>query len=497
MKTIILSRVSTPEQKEAGLSIPAQNARLERYRADHELEKWKEFEIDETAYKTERKDFGEIIKILKETTEPVAILCDKIDRFTRNFTYDFVDVMNLCHSGMLELHFPSDNIVINKQSPATDLFRLSIGVTLAKYYSDTISDNVKRAIEQKLRNGEWPGKAPCGYRNIDLDEKGEDKWVEPDSKRADLVVKLFEWYSTGQYSMEMLRRKAKEEGLTNNSKLGNFLSKGEIDHILKNPFYYGEMRYTGKLYPHKYEPLISRFLFDRVQQVKQNWHKKPFQYAAKPYLFRGLLSCADCGCTITFETSKGIVYGHCTNGKKKHQPKEVLWPKEWEIEEQVAKLLKNLSVPEKVLPELVQQLKDDHKNKNEYHTRTMSKLKAEYDKFENRIQKMYIDKLDGSITQENYDKKLAEFKKVQQDLLLQMEEHSKADENYYIEASKILELAHRAYEIYKSSELEEKKELLRYLLQNSKLDGKNLVPTLQMPFDAILTANKTGNWLPG
>jgi len=94
-----------------------------------------------------------------------------------------------------------------------------------------------------------------------------------------------------------------------------------------------------------------------------------------------------------------------------------------------------------------------------------------------------------------YDKKLAEYKKLQGDILLLMEQHSNADESYYVEASKLLELAHRAYEIYQSSKLEEKRELLRYLLQNSKLDGKMLVPTLQMPFDTILTANKTGNWL--
>jgi len=34
-----------------------------------------------------------------------------------------------------------------------------------------------------------------------------------------------------------------------------------------------------------------------------------------------------------------------------------------------------------------------------------------------------------------YDKKLKEYKKKQEDLLLQMEDHSKADENFYITAA--------------------------------------------------------------
>lgn len=77
-----------------------------------------------------------------------------------------------------------------------------------------------------------------------------------------------------------------------------------------------------------------------------------------------------------------------------------------------------------------------------------------------------------------------------------MEQHSKADENYYVEASKLLELAHRAYELFEISEATQKRELLSFLLQNCKMDGKKLIPSLKMPFDQILLANKTQNWLP-
>lgn len=76
-----------------------------------------------------------------------------------------------------------------------------------------------------------------------------------------------------------------------------------------------------------------------------------------------------------------------------------------------------------------------------------------------------------------------------------MEQHSKADENYYVEASKLLELAHRAYELFEISEATQKRESLSFLLQNCKMDGKKLIPSLKMPFDQILLANKTQNWL--
>jgi len=40
-----------------------------------------------------------------------------------------------------------------------------------------------------------------------------------------------------------------------------------------------------------------------------------------------------------------------------------------------------------------------------------------------------------------------------------------------------------------------KKRAFIYLLQNSQMDVKKLIPRLKMPFDAILEASKTKDWL--
>ena len=109
---------------------------------------------------------------------------------------------------------------------------------------------------------------------------------------------------------------------------------------------------------------------------------------------------------------------------------------------------------------------------------------------------MYIDRLDGSITQEKYGSLLVEFKRKQSDILLQMEQHNRADENYYLEASRLLELSTKAHGLFESSNVDLKRKLLTFILQNSKMDGIKLIPELKMPFDVILQANKTQNWLP-
>jgi len=53
-----------------------------------------------------------------------------------------------------------------------------------------------------------------------------------------------------------------------------------------------------------------------------------------------------------------------------------------------------------------------------------------------------------------------------------MEQQSKADENYSVEVSELLELAHRAYELFEISEATQKRGLLSFQLQNCKMDGK-------------------------
>lgn len=86
MKAIIVARVSTQEQKEAGNSLPAQQARLRGY-IDRlpRLELNKEFIFDEFAYKEHRKEFDKIVEYISSFKEIVALCCDKVYRLTRDF----------------------------------------------------------------------------------------------------------------------------------------------------------------------------------------------------------------------------------------------------------------------------------------------------------------------------------------------------------------------------------------------------------------------------
>jgi site-specific DNA recombinase len=481
MKSIILARVSTEEQKEAGNSLPAQVARLEGYCKRKDFKVVKKYSFDESAYKNKRDEFDKILDYLKASKEKIAVCFDKVDRFSRNVFDKRVSYLyELAMQDRIELHFVSDNLVITPSISAAEKFHFGMNLGLAKYYSDAISDNVKRAYEQKWRNGEWTGKAPIGYINTE-DEKG-NKNIVPDTEKADFIVKLFNQYASGNHSMKTLAKMVYRIGLKSSKE--KMLSTSMIEHTLKNPFYFGLMEIKGKTFPHKYQPLITHELYEKVQSVRLGWAKKPFQYAAKPFIFRGLIKCFVCGCTITPELKKGkYVYYSCTNHKGIH--KKRTWVREEVLMEPIYKIFDQLQYPEAKIKEITESLNKLNASKVKFHKRSIEALRQEYDKLQKRADNMLDLLADQSITKDLYDKKFKEIKERQYEIESQMTNYTEADERYGIAVSQVFSLARRARPIFESSELAEKRQFLNFLFQNCVLNGKKLEFTIRKPFDAI------------
>ncbi|CAN5352560.1 hypothetical protein BH10PAT1_BH10PAT1_7300 [soil metagenome] len=69
-----------------------------------------------------------------------------------------------------------------------------------------------------------------------------------------------------------------------------------------------------------------------------------------------------------------------------------------------------------------------------------------------------------------------------------------AEDNYYITANYLLELTERAYELFMSSEMVEKRELIKLVLSNLTLEDKKLRFEAQKPFDTILSFADSQLW---
>ena len=62
---------------------------------------------------------------------------------------------------------------------------------------DSLSENTKRGLRQKVRRGEYPSIAPIGYIN-DVRTKS----IVVDRKKAKVIKAVFEFYATGNARLE-------------------------------------------------------------------------------------------------------------------------------------------------------------------------------------------------------------------------------------------------------------------------------------------------------
>lgn len=193
VKAFMIARVSGSEQSDA---LPAQTLRLNAYEERLKLD-GEYFAFDETAYKEDRQKFTEIVNKISNYPDFSIVVFDKIDRFSRDASTEVVMILKrLVRDGQIEIHFPSDNLTYHKNSPAGDKTRLGLGLVMGEYYSMAISDNVKRKIQQKLHDGEFPGKAPIGYTNVvKTDDLGKilSKNIVPDPARRMYIEKAFNY----------------------------------------------------------------------------------------------------------------------------------------------------------------------------------------------------------------------------------------------------------------------------------------------------------------
>ncbi len=127
-------------------------------------------------------------------------------------------------------------------------------------------------------------------------------------------------------------------------------------------------------------------------------------------------------------------------------------------------------------------LKRSYAHEQEFFKHSQERLRKELDSIQNRLSKLIDMPLDGAIDSEIYHLKLEEYKKRQREITSEMVAHVNANETCLITTKTVLCLAKRAKELFTSSKMVEKQELLNLVFSNLKLDGKKLLVTLREPF---------------
>jgi DNA invertase Pin-like site-specific DNA recombinase len=475
---VIYARVSSKQQEVEGFSIPAQLELLRSHAAANGIRVLKEFTDVETAKQAGRTGFGEMISFLAKTKTCRIVLVEKTDRLYRNLK-DWVTIDELA----LEIHFVKENVVLSPESRSSERFMHGIKVLMAKNYIDNLSEETRKGMLEKARQGIWPSFAPLGYSNVD--GANGKRTIVPDSNLAPVITRMFEQYATGKFSLKQMAKSSRADGLLYR-KSGDPVPTSTVHKILRNRIYSGDFDFDGTMYHGTYEPIVSRELWDQVQAILDGRGTKKTRNMKELFAFSGLITCGHCGCAMVGEIKKGrYIYYHCTGFKGKcPEP----YTREEVLEKKFTWLLEGISFSEETLVWVRQALRESHKDEREFHDDAIAKLQREHRRLQDRIDAMYEDKLDGRIGNDFFDTKAMEMRTAQTGIMRDMESHQAANRNYIEEGVQLLELVHTAHVQFESQPPAEKRKLLNFVLSNCTWKGGELAAKYRQPFDALAFA---------
>lgn len=457
-------RVSSKKQ-EKGYSLPAQNKLLDSYAVENGYKIVADFCEPETAKKAGRKYFNEMLNYLRQHPEVRIILAEKTDRVYRNLK----DYVTLDEFNGLEVHLVKEHEIISDKSSSHQKFIHGIKVLMAKNYIDNLSEEVVKGQNEKAAEGIYPSKAPVGYKNIV--DNNKKHIIVIDEERAHFVKKAFELYATGDYSALKINNLLFKEGFR--TKKGHKYSKSTIERMFKNIFYTGRFEYRGIICDNaQHERLIDDNTFNIIQErlgtlIRTRSHSVEFPYS-------NMIKCGVCGGYLTAELKKGkYIYYHCNDYYKKGCKKNS-YINEMKIDKIIADLLSRFKYTEEFVQDVLVAIRDIHEKKCEYNQDTTESINKQIQTIQKRIERAYIDKVDGNITEEFWKAQNRKWHAEKEDLYERLKNINDVDNKFYDDAETLLNLCKDSHNAFIKGTPEQKRLIAKCVLSNLTYKDKKL-----------------------
>ena len=473
-RAVLYARVSTKERQQ-GYSILAQLQLLRPYGGQNGFSIDEEFTDIETAKKPGRPGFNAMLRHVEKNPACRVILVEKTDRLYRNLA----DAGRVEEMG-LEVHLVKPGQIISKASGAADKHRHGMDVLDAKRYSDNLSEEARKGMRTKAGQGLWPSYAPMGYRNTEGDDG--KRIIVPDPVLGPMVTNAYEWFATGEYSLQRLARKAYEEGFRFR-KSRDKVPVTTLHKILRNPIYMGEFDFCGVRYQGRHEPLVTRVVWDRVQEILDGRCKKKHRKITHEFAYSGMVNCGHCGCSLVGEVKKQrYVYYHCTgyrgNCGERYTREEIL-------EQEFASRLGEVVLPGEILRWLEEELVESEKAAEAAQAQELRAQQEEFERLRRRQELMYEDRLDGRIDAVTYDQKVAQIRVQQEQIQSRIRAHEVATSRPGSQGLDLRAVVGRMAQLFAQQPASEQRRLLQLLVERAAWKNGALQISLREPFQAL------------
>jgi len=241
-----------------------------------------------------RQVFQDMLAFLRENPDVRYVIVYARSRAFRNYidaaiTKRLLDKLNVRLVSAREDF--GDGVYADMMEAVTDIFN--------DVQNKLSGEDIRIKLKHKAINGGTIGRAHVGYLNVRTEIEGRQiNTVSLDPKRAPLVLKAWELYATGEYSIERLTATMADLGLTSKPTVrwpsGRPISDTQMHRLLGDPYYAGFVVYKGDIYPGRHEPIIGQDLFERVQEVMRARSGRGTRDRILSHYLKGLLFCERC-----------------------------------------------------------------------------------------------------------------------------------------------------------------------------------------------------------
>ena len=427
---IRLSREDVLRQEES-LSVINQKNILQSYVYENNYELYKIY-IDDgfTGTNFDRPAFKELIQDIEYGKINMVITKD-LSRLGR----DYIET-----GKYIEKYFPTHNVRYVALLDGIDTVMDNSNNDIAPFkavindmYSRDNSKKIRSALKSMQLKGKWVGGCiPFGY----MKDPQDKNHLIINEEEAKIVRNIFKYAKTGM-NYYQIAEKLTSDNVPTSSMLRDTNRKGKmailgiwstktIKGILSNQLYLGDMvqnknsRISYKIrknvknskdnwiiVSNTHEPLVDRETFNSIQKILANCKVR-----SKKQIYRsldGLLYCYDCGHKITIcsPNKNGYTYTVC-NYYRMYSKKKICTSHSFnydKLENLVLNELKKMLMTSLDYKDILERVKKIYNNEIVLKSKTLiNEINSLINSKEMQLDKMYLDKLDGKITNEMYDR---------------------------------------------------------------------------------------------
>ncbi|GIH06638.1 recombinase [Rhizocola hellebori] len=350
-RAVIYLRVSTAKQADKdndpdGYSLPAQREACERKAEALDAEVVEIF-IDrgESAKTIDRREFQRMLAFIKGHGDIDYVILDKVDRFARN-RRDDANLQFELRSYGAQLVSVKENI---DETPGGQLLH-AVMAGIAEFYSRNLATEALKGMTQKAKVGGTPGRAPVGYLNTRENIEGREvRTIAIDPNRAPHIVWAFEAYATGNWTIRTLANELAARGLCarpQGRRAPMPMSLSLVNLMLRNRYYIGRVTFKGIEYEGRHAAIISKALFERVQEVLAMNQAGEKQRVHRHYL-RSTIHCGECGSRLCITNARGqYFYFFCVGRHQRRTTCQLPYLPAAEVEQAIERYYTTIRVPE-------------------------------------------------------------------------------------------------------------------------------------------------------